>query len=58
MFMSLNVLHVCIHACRAHGGQKKTLDPLELDLEMVVTTILVLRTEPWSFARARSVLSH
>lgn len=42
---------------QAHGGQMRALDPLEVVLWMVLPTVLVLRTEPWSCVRAASPLN-
>lgn len=34
----LYVSSLCaLHVCSAHGGQKRALDPTELDLQMVVS---------------------
>lgn len=38
------------------GSQKKALDTLELDLEMVL--MYMLGTEPWSLVRAVSCLNY
>lgn len=55
-FMCMDV-PVCItHAPGAHRGQKKTLDCLELKLEMIVNCYVVLGTESGSTARAVSDL--
>lgn len=53
--MQLDILHACMfdgmqldtpHACSSGGGQKKALDCLQLELQMVVTHHMVLATEP------------
>lgn len=41
----------------AHGGQKRVLDSLELELQMVVSCHRVLGTEPRSPGRAMSTLN-
>ena len=41
----------------AQGGQKRVLDPLELELQMVGATMWVLGIEPRQSARA-SALNH
>lgn len=55
----------CLSACMSgtmcisgvHGGQKKLLDSLELELQLE-STIWMLRTEPRSSLRAASALNH
>ena len=53
-------LHICVYImCMlgANGGQKKVMDPLALESQMVVNCIVVLGIKPRSSARA-SVLNH
>lgn len=41
-----------LYMCSAHRGQRRTLDPLELELQIVVSPpICVLATESGSFSR-------
>ena len=48
---------LCI--CSAHGVQKRASQPLEMELEMVMShPIWALGTEPRSSARSASVLNH
>lgn len=43
----------------ACGGQKRSLDPLELELQMVVSHLMwVLQTEPRSSAEAASAMNN
>lgn len=49
----------CLYAripcvCSSFGGQKKVLDPQELELQTAVSHCVDLGTEPRSFARAAS----
>lgn len=53
LFLFLNYKHVCIcvevcaHECSAHRGQKRALDPLELEFHAVMSCLIgVLGTEP------------
>lgn len=52
-FMCIGVLPLCVSAYR---GQKRSLE-LELELQMVVTTVRVLGTEPRPSARAINALN-
>lgn len=48
---------ICMHS-GADGGRKRMADPLGLELETVVSHLmLVLGTELWSFARAASAVN-
>ena len=53
-------MFVCVPLCvpDVHRDQKRALDSLELELQMVVTTMWVLGTEPRSSTRAVSALTH
>ena len=52
---NLHAKYVCaLSACSIHGGQKRTLDPMELRLQMVV--MWVVGIEVMSSARAASAL--
>lgn len=45
--------HLCGGTCKAHVGQKRTPEPLKLELQMVVSRLVwELRTELGSSARA------
>ena len=49
---------VCIHKCSAQGDQKRASDPLELELEVVVSPLMwVLGTELGSSARTACILN-
>ena len=48
----ISVYYLC--AC----CQKRALDPLELEVQAVVSCQWVLGIEPWSSGRAASVLDH
>lgn len=45
--------HFCQHVClyttfmQCHGGQKRTLDPLELKLQMLVSCHVVKENKTW-----------
>lgn len=54
----MGVLSACItvHHLLANGGQKKTTDLLELEFSGGCDRFWVLRTEPYSSARAAKVL--
>lgn len=42
-------IYVCVsHVCSVHTGEKITADPLGLELEMIVSPMCVLGTEPRS----------
>lgn len=49
-----NVYHLLTGDC---GGQKRTLDSLELELQVAMSYHVVLATEPWSSARTVSSLN-
>lgn len=50
---------VCTHVWGAHGGQKRVLHPLELELKTVVSHLRWgLGTEPWSAVNAVCYLNH
>lgn len=63
IFMYISVFLACIcvpHVYGIHGGQKRALDPLdplELELQMVMSLHIGPRIEPRSSARATKVLS-
>jgi hypothetical protein len=44
------------HACSTSGGQKRVLNPLDLELQMVVVVMWVLGIEIWTSARAAGAL--
>lgn len=51
-------LHICVpHACSVQGGQKRSLDPLELELQMIVTCHVCAGSQTESPERAASVLN-
>jgi hypothetical protein len=50
-----SVHHVCTQCC---GDQRRTSDPLELELQVVVATMWVLRIEPRSSGRPASAPNH
>lgn len=47
----LPVCYVC--TCSVSGGQKRTSNPLEIELQRVVSCHMVLGTEPWSSTKSR-----
>ena len=50
---------VCVsHVCSAHGGHKRALGPLELELQMVVSHHVSAKNGTESPARAVSALNH
>ena len=51
-------LVACVDVPGAHGGQKKALDPLELEPQMVVSCLVGAGKQIKSFARAARVLNH
>ena len=46
----MGVLLACMSVCAysAHGGQKRVLDALELELQMTVSCLVDAGNEPWS----------
>lgn len=57
----MSSLIACVHVYHmpgALGGYKRVLGVLELELQMVMTTMGVLGIEPRFFVRAISVLIH
>ena len=49
---------VCVCVCGVHGGQKRVSDPLELELQVVVSRLMwVLVTELRSSTRAARALN-
>lgn len=51
-------IHICVCSMRmsgAHGGQKRTLDSLELELEMMWATMLVLGMESRASGRTTAL---
>lgn len=42
----------------AYGGQKKVLDPLKLELQEVVSCLVVLGPKPGSSAKEATALKH
>lgn len=49
---------VCIHKCSAQGDHQRVSDPLELELEVVVSPLMwVLGTELGSSARTACILN-
>lgn len=54
----MDVLHVCtVSRGKAHGGQKKVLNPMELGLQMVVSHHICSETEPGSCVRITNALN-
>lgn len=50
-------MYLCIkYVFGAHGGQKRVLDPLKLELQMILSHLWVLGIEPGSCGRAASDL--
>ena len=51
---------VCVFvSASAHGVEKKALDPLELELQTLVSSLMwVLGTKLWSSAKAFRTLKH
>ena len=50
---------MCLSVVCAHEGQQRAPDPLELEVQLVLTPLRwVLGMEPGSFARMASALSH
>lgn len=54
----------CLHICKCtigmssdHGGQKRTSDPRELELGMIVRYCVGAEDEPGSSARVASILN-
>lgn len=52
-------MYVCVaQACRPLEGQKRTLDPLELEFQWLRASLLELGIELGSSARAASALNY
>lgn len=62
LFLYLFVLYLCEFMCTtcadAQEGQKKALDPLELELKAVVNHHMAAGTEPGTSERVVSALNH
>lgn len=58
--MCLSVLLLCmlVYYVRGFGGQKRALDPLEQDLQMVVRSQVGMGIELKSFVRTPRALNH
>ena len=54
-YLWLFCLHVCLCTCRS---QKRVLDPLELELHVVISSLLMQEIENRSSARVSSALNH
>ena len=59
--MCMNVLPACMFLYHmyagAHGGQKRALDPLELELQIILSAMWVSEIKPRSSARALIALN-
>jgi hypothetical protein len=55
-FICMYVCGPC--TCSTQGGQKTAFDSREVELQIVMSTVLVLGTEPGSSVRVTSALNH
>lgn len=52
-------MYICApYVSNAYGGLKRAFDPLELEVQMLISCHVMLETVPGSSARAATVLHH